>query len=273
MLGLKKIVSLVELDSPYGHDAFLLEIGNLERVICSFINNAETCGMHCVDTGSGGGSLQKDNASAIFDASDDYRFLTRLIEPKSHILDIGCGNGELIDNLYASRKTTGFGIDINLENLIECLIKNVPVVHGDVDNGLTLFGDNTFDYAVLSQTMQMLKKPAFVLKEMLRVAKHGIIIFPNLGNIRHRALLALGGVSPLTVNSDPWWQTANIRLFSLKDFQVLCANLGFVIDQAIPVSRSRLSATLCRISGLANLGADVIVAKISRCHQHEVEES
>ncbi len=259
LLSQNKLVSLIELDSPYGHDAFILEVENLSNTIQAFLRDSRDCVLkQCQFPNSNSDEMK------VFSASEDYQYIASLIEEESHILDIGCGDGELIDKLYRSKKITGYGIDISLDDIIHCLCKDVPTVQGDVDNGLTLFDNDSFDYAVLSQTLQMLKKPDLVLKEMLRVAHKAIIVFPNFGNIINRFYLSFRGKMPITkLLPYHWWETPNIHHFTLKDFQHVCDTIGIHVDTIIPVYRhgySKFFGTLFT----SNLGADLIVAKLSR---------
>ncbi len=263
LLKLGKIVSLIELDSPHGHDAFLLEVGHLSKVLYSFLKkygSLETPGGR-IPAGEHSAAGDMKN---IFGFSGNYRHIESLIEPESHILDVGCGNGDLIDHLYLTHGITGFGIDIEMENILQCLINNVPVINGDVDKGLDLFDNDTFDYAVMSQTLQMLKKPRFVLGEMLRVARKGILVFPNFGNLHNRFILAVRGVMPVTEGLPyRWWETPNIHFFTFKDFLTLCGDMNIEIETLIPLGKSFCSR-VCLKLGKVNFGADLIVAKISR---------
>jgi homoserine O-acetyltransferase len=276
LLELGKITSLVELDSPYGHDAFLLEVDHLGKVLSGFLKKAHLDAPFTGDSKSHERDkrtvIELRNASTevphqelnLLDLSGAQQLIHPLIEPNSHVLDIGCGDGSLIDSLYQAQKTTGFGMDIDLHNVVSCLVKNVPVVHGDVDNNLSLFRDHSFDYAILSQTMQMLKHPDQVLQEMLRVAKKGIVVFPNFANIYHRLSILFKGVMP--VNKDlpyNWWDSPNIHLFTYKDFTALCEQKDIAIEQTIVVGKRALSK-LGLMVGSKNLGGEVVIAKVSQ---------
>ncbi len=267
LLNIGKIASIIELDSPYGHDAFLLEVEYLKPVIHSFLTEELETKQDRVDKINALSTAFEDTppeVPVLFNLLDDFKYIESLIEPKSHILDIGCGDGKLIDTLYRLRGATGYGIDINLESLVHCLFKNVPIVHGDVDDGLNLFGDQSFDYAVLNQTMQMLKKPDYVLKEMLRVAQKGIVVFPNFANINNRLAILSQGVMPISKGLPyNWWESPNIHLFTYKDFQVLCESLNIQIEQSLFITNSFLSKGFCAL-GFNNLGAELVIAKISR---------
>ncbi len=287
LLDQKKIVSVVELDSPYGHDAFLLEVENLSQVINGFLEKP------AFDNGSGGrsgvhgpivgaavfsgasGSAAKDvaarnansNANATsngFGAAQDLEALASLIEKGSHILDIGCGDGVLIDRMYKSHGVTGIGIDIALPHVVECLRKNVPVLQSDADRGLSLISDGAFDYAVLNRTLQEVKKPQLVLKEMLRVARKGIVAFPNFAFIGNRLSLLTTGVMPVS-EALPynWHDTPNIHLFSLDDFRLLCGREGIQIEKILYLGESLISKLMLGL-GRPNLGSEFVIARISK---------
>ncbi|MDB5103876.1 MAG: metX [Fibrobacteres bacterium] len=277
LLNQKKIVSVVELDSPYGHDAFLLEVANLSQVITGFLEKP------AFDNGSGGGP---GNGSAgdrqggprpakgtdtswkprgkSFGASRDLEALASLIERGSHILDIGCGDGVLIDRMYKSHGVTGIGIDIALPHVVECLRKNVPVLQSDADRGLSLISDGAFDYAVLNRTLQEVKKPQLVLNEMLRVARKGIVAFPNFAFVGNRLSLLTTGVMPVS-EALPynWHDTPNIHLFSLDDFRLLCAREGIRIEKVLYLGESMISRLMLGL-GRPNLGSEFVIASIAR---------
>ncbi len=258
LLELKKVVSVIELDSPYGHDAFLLEVNHLSKVIESFLLKS-----HVDSTGESALSSKAEDAP-FFKSENDFAVMREWVEEGSHIVDVGCGDGALIDSLYRSNKVTGVGIDIDLNHVVDCLRKEVPVLHFDVDLGLSLIADNAFDYAVLNRTLPVVKKPQLVLREMLRVARKGIVSFPNFANIHNRLAVGFRGIMPVSENLPiTWYETPNIHLFTLKDFQELCALEGIVIEQILCLGETSLSRWCLRF-GMENLGADFVVAKISR---------
>ncbi len=258
LMGLRKIVSLVELESPYGHDAFLLEVAHLSRVINGFLEKPAHAG-----------PLAKDPKPAevprgSHTPTSEIKSLASLIEPGSHILDIGCGNGELIDTLYRRHGVTGVGIDFDLAHAVECLRHNVPVVQADVDAGLSMFRDNSFDYAVLNRTLQEMKRPRMVLREILRVARKGVVAFPNFGHAGNRASLLMQGRMPVTkALPHRWDDTPNIHLFSLADFRALCAEEGIKIEKELCFAGSWKSR-LVMAAGYANAGAEYVIALVSR---------
>lgn len=280
LLGLKKIVSLVELDSPYGHDAFLLEVANLSQVLHGFLEKPASASASPsparVDsaTGNGAGTAgANQHASANghgkrgtmpLTSSGDMEAIASLVERGSHILDIGCGDGSLIDSMYRSHGVTGIGIDFDLEHVVECLRKSVPVLQSDADKGISLIGARLFDYAVLNRTLQEVKRPQLVLREMLRVARKGIVAFPNFAYIGNRLSLLRTGVMPVSeALPHNWHDTPNIHLFSLDDFRLLCRDEGIVIEEIRYSAETWLSRLLLG-AGRPNLGAEFVIARISR---------
>lgn len=254
LLRLKKVASVAELDSPHGHDAFLLEVAHLSRVISGFLEKPALPSSRP----SAPRKIRNGVASIEFDALAD------LIRPGSHILDIGCGDGSFVDALFHHRNVTGIGIDRDLGHVVECLRKSVPVVQADVDRGLAFFDDDSFDYAVLNRTLQEMKRPRLVMREILRVAPTAIVAFPNFGHLSNRVSLLLRGAMPVT-RALPyhWHDTPNIHLFSLDDFRRLCEMERITVEKLLCFSQS-LYSRLLLAAGFKNAGAELVVARIAR---------
>lgn len=162
----------------------------------------------------------------------DQNLIARWIRPHSHILDLGCGDGRMLDYLRKHSHVTGYGVEIEEDNVAQCIAKGIDVVQSDLDKGLSDFGDNSFDYVVMSQTLQMIRQPAKIIQEMLRVGHEGIVTFTNMGFWKHRWDLVIKGVSPtLGDGSHPWYATPNANLCTMKDFEILCKRLGMRIIQ------------------------------------------
>ncbi|MCC7349759.1 MAG: methionine biosynthesis protein MetW [Phycisphaerales bacterium] len=147
------------------------------------------------------------------------RIIQQLIPQKGSVLDLGCGDGQLLAGLMTTKQVRGQGVELDPQAVMQCVSRGVPVFQSDLDAGLKGFADQSFDYVVLEETMQTLRQPLDVLREMLRVGRRGIVSFPNFGFWQVRLDLALRGAMPVT-HCLPyrWYDTPNIHLFSLDDF-------------------------------------------------------
>lgn len=171
----------------------------------------------------------------------DLQIIVDLVEPGSSVLDLGCGRGELLQRLVKEKNVQGHGVEIFDQYVFECIEKGVPVIHSDLDEGLGDYHDNSFDYIVLSQTLQQVKQPHVVLKEMLRVGKIGIVGLLNFGYWRVRRYLAFRGAMPKSKALPfEWYDTPNIHLSTIKDFQRLCHEAGYrIVKQVNVVNKKR----------------------------------
>jgi methionine biosynthesis protein MetW len=159
----------------------------------------------------------------------DLDLIAHWIKPGSRVLDLGCGDGALLAHLRDARQCAGYGVEIADHHVLECVKQKVNVVQANLDAGLRLFADDMFDTVVLSQTLQAMHRVEAVLREMARVARRGIVSFPNFGHWRH-ALSLLGGRMPVTKTIPyEWHDTPNIHLCTPKDFEILAAKLGLTI--------------------------------------------
>lgn len=163
----------------------------------------------------------------------DLEIISQWIEPGSRVLDLGCGNGALLEYLRHERDVDGYGLEINPENVIACVRRGISVIQSDLDAGLSdYFDDNSFDYVVMTQTLQAVHYPSWLLQEMLRVGRQGIVTFPNFGHWKSRLQIALGGHMPISrALPNEWYDTPNIHLCTLKDFEQLCRKLEIDILQ------------------------------------------
>lgn len=150
----------------------------------------------------------------------DTNLIFDLIPAGSHVLDIGCGDGALLYRLIEEKNVKGSGIEITEDNISHCVTKGLNVCQADIDEGLQDFSDQSFDYVVLNQTLQVVRKPDLVIKEMLRVGKQVVVGFPNFGYWRVRFQLMFGGSMPRTLTLPfHWYNTPNIHMLTLKDFK------------------------------------------------------
>lgn len=163
----------------------------------------------------------------------DYRLILDLVEPDSRVLDLGCGSGWLLALLHQRKNIVGYGIELASTRIIECIGKGLSVFHGDIDEGLRDFEDQSFDYVIVNQTLPVTRNPSLVLEEVLRVGRHGIISFANFAYWRVRLRLLFHGRMPVT-ESIPyeWYDTPNIHLFTIKDFRMLCRKMDTNILKA-----------------------------------------
>ena len=145
------------------------------------------------------------------------------ISRDSKVLDLGCGDGSLLNDLRKEKSASGLGIEIDAEKIKSCLKKGISVIEQDIDSGLENFGNQSFDYVVMSQSIQALKKPEVALEEIVRIGKECIVSIPNFANIRCRLQLFFKGQMPVSsALPHDWYSTPNLHLCSLEDFEKLC---------------------------------------------------
>ncbi len=153
----------------------------------------------------------------------DYRIILDTIPPRSRVLDLGCGSGGLLTLLREKKQVRGYGIELSSQHIIECVGQGLSVFHGDIDEGLRDFEDQSFDYVIVNQTLSATHRPHLVIEEMLRVGRHGIVSFANFAHWKVRWRLMMTGRMPIS-EAIPyeWYETPNIHLFSIRDFRILC---------------------------------------------------
>jgi methionine biosynthesis protein MetW len=158
------------------------------------------------------------------------RIIERELERGSTLLDLGCGRGELLSRLIRQSGIRGQGVEWDAGAVVDCVRRGVPVLQMDIDRGLQEFPDGSFDYVLIEDTLQTLRKPLQVLKDMLRVGRNGIVSFPNFGCWRVRLALALTGRMPRTESLPHFWHdTPNIHLFTLRDFLEGAESVGIQV--------------------------------------------
>ncbi|MFA5168288.1 MAG: methionine biosynthesis protein MetW [Candidatus Omnitrophota bacterium] len=160
----------------------------------------------------------------------DHKIICEIVEPGSSVLDLGCGNGDLLCLLAERRGAKAQGVELNNDAIHACVEKGLSVFHSDIDSGLPYYPDQSFDYVILNQSLQEAKKVEAVISEALRVGKKVIIGFPNFAHLEARILMFFGGRAPI-VSSLPyeWYSTPNLRFLSIKDFKSFCATKGYRI--------------------------------------------
>jgi methionine biosynthesis protein MetW len=167
----------------------------------------------------------------------DHLMVAQMVERGAKVLDVGCGDGELLKILTETRDVDGRGIEISREGVNECVAKGLAVIQGDADTDLADYPDDAFDYVILSQTLQATWHPRQVLEHMLRIGRCAIVSFPNFGHWKIRLKLLFGGRMPRTDNlPDTWYETPNIHFCTIKDFRELCEVVGAEMDRAVALN-------------------------------------
>ncbi len=259
MLRAGKPVSCCLLNAPHGHDAFLVDVEYLAEVIRAFLPWVEA-----VPTPGAAAASTLPAADAADVSRSQYDSIARMVRTGSKILDLGCGGGTLLTRLAREKEAQGVGVEIDIRHVLEVLDRGHDIVQADIDAGLAMIPDGTYDYAILSETLQVVKKPRFVLSEMLRVAKEGIVSFPNFANWRHRVSLGLTGHMPKNKALPfEWYDTPNIHLFTYHDFLELCRADGIAIREAVFLTHDVVGRALVGM-GAANLGANSVLVRIAR---------
>lgn len=164
----------------------------------------------------------------------DFELIASWIPEGSHVLDLGCGDGALLAGLAATRRASGYGIDIDDANVLASVRNGINVIQDDLDSGLSTFEDSAFDFVILSQTLQAMRNVEGVMNEMLRVGREGIVTFPNFGYWRHRLDVIRGHMPVSRTLPHSWYDTPNIHLCTVKDFEDLCAKVGAeILDERV----------------------------------------
>jgi methionine biosynthesis protein MetW len=163
----------------------------------------------------------------------DFAAIANWIKPDARILDLGCGDGSLLRYLNEQRGGAGYGVEIDDEGILACVRNGVNVIQGDLERGLSGFADGSFDYVILSQTLQAVRSSERVIREMLRVGHQGIVTFPNFGYWRNRLHVILGNMPVSGTLPYQWFDTPNIHLCTIADFEAFCRGHGVRILERI----------------------------------------
>jgi methionine biosynthesis protein MetW len=197
----------------------------------------------------------------------DLRLIAEMIEANSRVLDIGCGDGALLAYLARDKAVDACGIELSQAGVNACVRHGLSVIQGDADRDLQAFPDGAFDVVVLSQTLQATRQPRHVVEELLRIGKRAIVSFPNFGFWRIRLSLLFRGRMPMSeLLNNPWYDTPNIHLCTIRDFVALCDRLGARIERSLTLDRHGRPFSLDPRGSLANLLAEqgVFVLSVER---------
>lgn len=169
----------------------------------------------------------------------DLLLVASMVEANSRVLDVGCGDGALLRLLAEEKGVDARGIELSQRGVNDCVAQGLSVIQGDADTDLAAYPDNSFDYVILSQTLQATRHPRLVLEDMLRIGRRAVVSFPNFGHWRIRAQIAFGGHMPLTRNlSLPWYETPNIHFCTIQDFTALVQTIGARIERGVALDGS-----------------------------------
>ncbi|WP_417449837.1 methionine biosynthesis protein MetW [Kordiimonas sp.] len=175
----------------------------------------------------------------------DLKLIADMVEPGSRVLDVGCDDGALLDYLVREKEVDGRGIEISQKGVNDCVAKGLFVIQGDADNDLAEYPDGSFDYVILSKTLQAVHRPQLVLSELLRIGKHAVVTIPNFGQWKVRMSLALRGRMPVTKALDKtWYNTDNIHFCTILDLFDLIGELGFSVREFVPHTEAGKRLTL-----------------------------
>ena len=239
-----KEVSYCHLDIGTGHDAFLTHIDDLSRLV--------------------GGFLSTRTPQVTPAQEKPYAAVLSMVKDGAHVIDIGCGDGTLLNVLKKNRHVTGDGVEIDVTEFEEAVADGNTLLWEDADEGITLVPDHHYDMAICSETLQVVQNPRGLLHEALRLADEAIVSFPNFAAYRIRLTLGLGGHLPVSKQLPfQWYDTPNIHLITLKDFRNLCNKEGIEIKEIRAESRHLVGKLLLAL-GFKNLGASRIIARIAR---------
>ena len=238
-------VSYCHLESGTGHDSFLTDIAHLSKIV--------------------GGFLSEHPAKVLPWQERLYAKIVKMVKKNAHVIDVGCGDGTLLDVLRAKKNVSGDGIELDIERYEESIASGHAMFFDDVDeNGIELVPDRHYDTAIVSDTLQEVRNPRGLLHEALRVADEAIVTFPNFAAYRIRLTLALTGRLPVSKQLPfQWYDTPNIHCITLKDFRALCEKENIAILEVKAESRHLLGKFLLCL-GFKNLGASKIIARIAK---------
>lgn len=183
----------------------------------------------------------------------DLQRIAEMIEPNTRVLDVGCGNGALLDYLWHTKKVDARGIEISTQGVQACVSAGLSVVQGNVETDLKDYPDDAFDYVILSQTLQAMHEPRVVLEQMMRIGKRAIVSLPNFAYWRLRFYMLFKGRMPMSENLPyEWYNTPNIHFCTIRDFVTLAEDMGLTIEQSLFLDEEGTSKTMGKSVAMAN---------------------
>ena len=195
----------------------------------------------------------------------EFRIISEIIKKNTRVLDVGCGDGTLMKFLKENKNVDARGFEISKTKAQNCIGKGLSVIEGDAEKELQQFPNSSFDYAVLSQTLQAFYDPEKVIDDLLRVSKKAIVTIPNFGFWKIRLHLLLKGTMPITKNlPDEWYNTPNLHMCSIKDFFNFCSKKNIKLDQSIALNNEKTSSINTGNLSLKNLSSELGIFLIEK---------
>ena len=206
--------------------------------------------------------MNSRSGDAAFRLRNDQKLIAGWIPERARVLDLGCGDGALLAELMRSRGVTGYGLEIDTDNVARCIAAGVNVIQADLDEGLQAFEDHSFDVVIMTQTIQDVRYPDRLLTEMVRVGGEGIVTFPNVGHWKCRWQL-MNGRMPVTASlPDSWFNTPNIHICTVRDFEALCAARSIEVIERTTVDARHRPGLAMRFA--PNLLGEVAIYRVKR---------
>ena len=195
----------------------------------------------------------------------EFKIISDFIEKNTRVLDVGCGDGTLMEYLKNNKEIDIRGIEISKDNSQKCVGKGLTVIEGDAEKDLSQFPDGSFDFVILSQTLQAFLNPEIVIQELLRVGKKAIVTVPNFGFWKVRLHLLIKGTMPITKNlPDEWYNTPNLHMCTIKDFYNFCHDREIKLDKALALHNEKISSINEMNLNIKNLSAELGIFLIER---------
>jgi len=195
----------------------------------------------------------------------EFKIISDFIEKNTRVLDVGCGDGTLMEFLQNNKEIDIRGIEISKDNSQKCVGKGLTVIEGDAEKDLTQFPDGSFDFVILSQTLQAFLNPETVIQELLRIGKKAIVTVPNFGFWKVRLHLLLKGTMPITKNlPDEWYNTPNLHMCTIKDFYNFCHDRKIKLDKSLALHNEKISSINELNLNIKNLSAELGIFLIER---------
>jgi methionine biosynthesis protein MetW len=204
----------------------------------------------------------------------DLLLVADMVEARSRVLDVGCGDGSLLRLLSEERGVDARGIELSQKGVNDCVAKGLSVIQGDADTDLADYPDDAFDYVILSQTLQATRQPRKVLEHMLRIGRHAIVSFPNFGHWRIRFQVAARGRMPMTDNlTFSWYDTPNIHFCTIRDFVALVDEIGAKIERGVALDHFGAPLQLNLPWWVWNLFGEQGVFRLTRARLEHTQEN